>query len=306
MKYGAIDIGTNAARLLIGEISKNDEGYVFVKKISYTRVPLRLGMDVFERGKIGEKKKQDFIKTIKAFQLISEVFNVREMRACATSAMREAENSDSVKKAILKQTGVDIEIIDGHEESELVFSVFFLMELEKNMPFLVIDVGGGSTEITIFKEGKITAAKSFKIGTIRLLKNKVTEEIWTEMFEWLSSNTNAKHKIKVFGIGGNINKVNKLLGKRDFENMSFKEIDLLYEELKPLSVEKRISRYQLKADRADVIVPAMDIYLRIMKKIDAKKIIAPKIGLSDGIIYSLHNNHLKSLSKKTKLSSDNG
>ncbi len=300
MKYGAIDIGTNAARLLIGEISKNEEGYVFVKKISYTRVPLRLGMDVFEKGKIGEKKKQDFIKTIKAFQLISEVFNVKEMRACATSAMREAANSSEVKKAILKQTGVEIEVIDGHEESELVFSVFFLMEIEKNMPIIVIDVGGGSTEISIFKEGKRTASESFKIGTIRLLKNKVSDEIWAEMFTWLKENTKSKHKMKVFGTGGNINKVHKLIGKREMESMSFKELNALYDELSPLSVEKRINRYQLKADRADVIIPAMEIYLRIMKEIDAKKMVAPKIGLSDGIIYSLHNNHLKSLSKNSK------
>ena len=292
MKYGAIDIGTNAARLLIGEISTNDEGYAFVKKISYTRVPLRLGMDVFDKGKITSRKKEDFIKTIQAFQLIAEVFQVKDIRACATSAMREASNGPEVKKAILKSTGVDVEVIDGHEESQLVFSIFFLLEFQKNTPFVVIDVGGGSTEISVFKNGKRTASKSFKIGTIRLLKDKVKSDIWEEIDEWLKVNCGKKKRFKVFGTGGNINKVHKLLGKRDMKSMTFNEIDRLYEEIKPLSVEKRINKFQLKADRADVIVPAMFIYLEIMKRLDAKKIIAPKIGLSDGIIYSLHQQFL--------------
>lgn len=293
MKYGAIDIGTNAARLLIGEISTNDEGYTFVKKISYTRVPLRLGMDVFDKGKISSRKKEDFIKTIKAFKLIADVFQVRNIRACATSAMREAENSDDIKKAIKDETGVNIEIIDGHEESQLVFSVFFLLEVDKNIPFIVIDVGGGSTEVSIFKNGKRTASKSFKIGTIRLLKNKVKKDIWEEVEDWLKLNAKSKKKLKVFGTGGNINKVHKLLGKRDMKSMSVHEIRGLYQELKNMSVEKRITKFQLKTDRADVIVPAMDIYLNIMDKIDAKKILVPKIGLSDGIIYSLHEQYLK-------------
>lgn len=293
MKYGAIDIGTNAARLLIGEISMNDDGYTFVKKISYTRVPLRLGMDVFDKGKISSRKKEDFIKTIKAFKLIAEVFQVRNIRACATSAMREAENSDDVKSAIRKETGIDIEIINGHEESQLVFSVFFLLEVDKNTPFVVIDVGGGSTEVSIFKSGKRTASKSFKIGTIRLLKGKVKKDIWEEIDEWLKSNAKSKKKLKVFGTGGNINKVHKLLGKKDMKPMPVREIKNLYQDMKNMSVEQRITKFQLKTDRADVIVPAMDIYLNIMEIIDAKKILAPKVGLSDGIIYSLHQQHLK-------------
>ncbi|MDX1349072.1 MAG: exopolyphosphatase [Putridiphycobacter sp.] len=298
MKYGAIDIGTNAARLLIGEISVNDEGYTFVKKISYTRVPLRLGMDVFDKGRITAQKKEDFVKTIQAFQLIAEVFKVNDIRACATSAMREASNAADVKKTILKSTGVNIEVIDGHEESQLVFSVFFLLEIEKNTPFIVIDVGGGSTEVSIFKNGKRTAAKSFKIGTIRMLKNKVKPDIWDEVDDWLKLNCKSKKRFKIFGTGGNINKVHKLLGKRDMKSMSIHELTELYDEMAPLSVEKRILKYQLKADRADVIVPAMSIYLEFMKRIDAKKMVVPKIGLSDGIIYSLHNQYLATAVKK--------
>ena len=292
MKYGAIDIGTNAARLLIGEICKNDEGYTFVKKISYTRVPLRLGMDVFDKGEISPRKKDDFVKTIKAFQLISEVFNVENLRACATSAMREASNSKEVQIAIKQETGIDIEIIDGNEESQLVFSVFFLLEIEKNIPFMVIDVGGGSTEISIFKNGKQTAAKSFKIGTIRLLKGKVKSDIWDDIEDWLKKHGKSKNKFRLFGTGGNINKVHKLLGKREMKSISINELKKLYSEISPLSVEKRINKFQLKADRADVIVPAMEIYIKIMSKINAKKLIAPKIGLSDGIIYGLHQNSM--------------
>jgi len=295
MKYGAIDIGTNAARLLIGEISKSDEGYTFVKKISYTRVPLRLGMEVFETGKISNQKKKDFVKTMQAFQLIADVFQVKNIRACATSAMREASNSDEVKNEILNTTGIDIEIIDGHEESRLVFSVFFLLEIEKNKSFIVIDVGGGSTEISVFKNGKKTAAKSFKIGTIRLLKDKVKSDAWKELDTWLEQNCGNNKRFKVFGTGGNINKVHKLLGKRDMKSLSKKNIEELYDDMKDMSIKKRTTKYKLKADRADVIVPAMHIYLEVMDRIDAKKMIVPKIGLSDGIIYSLHKDYLKSL-----------
>ncbi|MFK8046154.1 MAG: exopolyphosphatase [Crocinitomicaceae bacterium] len=295
MKYGAIDIGTNAARLLIGEISTSDEGYTFVKKISYTRVPLRLGMEVFETGKISTQKKKDFVKTMQAFQLIADVFKVKNIRACATSAMREASNSDEVKNEILKTTGIDIEVIDGHEESRLVFSVFFLLEIEKNKSFIVIDVGGGSTEISVFKNGKKTAAKSFKIGTIRLLKRKVNEDIWEEVGDWLKQNCGSKKRFKVFGTGGNINKVHKLLGKRDMKSLSKKNLEELYDEMKDMSIKKRTTKYKLKADRADVIVPAMHIYLEVMNIIDAKKMVVPKIGLSDGIIYSLHKDYLKTI-----------
>ena len=288
MKLGAIDIGTNAARLLVGEIDINDEGFSFVKKVSYTRVPLRLGMDVFDKGKITSKKKGDFVKTIKAFQLIADVFNVKELRACATSAMREASNGKEVQKAIKKETGVDIEIIDGEEESRLVFSAFFLLEVDKNTPFIVIDVGGGSTEVSIFQDGTKVAAKSFKIGTIRILKGKVSISIWDDIDAWLDKNTSSKLKYRVFATGGNINKVHKILGKRDMQSINIDELNELYNQLKPLSVEKRIKKFQLKEDRADVIVPAISIYTGIMSKIKAKKMVVPKIGLADGIIYGLY------------------
>ena len=176
-KFAAIDIGTNAARLLIGEVEEEDDQH-FVNKISYTRIPLRLGLEVFEKGKISNKKAGEFVKSIQAFKLISEVFDVKELRACATSAMREAENGKEIKKLIKKETGVDIEIIGGAEEAELILSTFFLLDSNIKNPFVVIDVGGGSTEISIFKKGEKVAAKSFSIGPIRLMKDKVKSAIW--------------------------------------------------------------------------------------------------------------------------------
>ncbi|HIP36058.1 MAG TPA: exopolyphosphatase [Crocinitomix sp.] len=291
MKFGAIDIGTNAARLLIGEVLKNEEGYSFIKKISYTRVPLRLGMDVFEKGKISSKKKGEFIKTIKAFKLISEVFDVEDLRACATSAMREAENGIEVQKEIKQITGVNIEIIDGTEEAQLIFSTFFLLDFEKNNPFIVIDVGGGSTEISIFVKGKIVAAKSFKVGTIRYLQGKVKTNVWTKINEWLNENIDIKSNYQIFGTGGNINKIHKLFGKQYLKPLYLDELDDLYKSLEPLSIKQRIKKFNLKQDRADVIVPALKIYIHCLNHLKAYKIYAPKIGLSDGIIYDLHTKY---------------
>lgn len=291
MKFGAIDIGTNAARLLIGEVLKNEDGYSFIKKISYTRVPLRLGMDVFEKGKITSKKKTEFIKTIKAFKLISEVFDVQDLRACATSAMREAENGVIVQKEILKETNVNIEIIDGSVEAQLIFSTFFLLDFEKNKPFIVIDVGGGSTEISIFINGKIVSAKSFKIGTIRLLQNKVKDNVWDKINDWLDENIESKSNYQVFGTGGNINKIHKLFGKQFMKPLYIDELNDLLKTIEPLSLKQRIKRFNLKQDRADVIVPALQIYTHCLNHLSAYKIFAPKIGLSDGIIYDLHKKH---------------
>ncbi|HLU87550.1 MAG TPA: hypothetical protein VKZ44_07320, partial [Taishania sp.] len=174
MKFGAIDIGTNAARLLIGEVVKED-GRKFVNKVSYTRIPLRLGESVFDSGRINKKKAEQFIKTMRAFQLISELFEVKELRACATSAMRDAKNSEKIKTKILAETGIKIEVISGDEEANLIFGTFFLLDIEKSKPYIVVDVGGGSTEISIFKNGQKVNSKSFEIGTLRLLKGKTND-----------------------------------------------------------------------------------------------------------------------------------
>jgi exopolyphosphatase / guanosine-5'-triphosphate,3'-diphosphate pyrophosphatase len=290
MVYGAIDIGTNAARLLIGEVVK-ENGHSFVKKISYTRIPLRLGLEVFEDGVISPQKTEDFVKTIEAFKLIAEVFHVTELRACATSAMREATNGLEVQKEVLRRTGVAIDIIDGDEEARLIFGTFFLLDFDKALPFLVIDVGGGSTEISVFENGVRVGAKSFKLGTIRLLKGKESKDIWPEVHDWIAEHVDPKMVHKVFATGGNINKVHKMLGKQFMDTIKFRELDELHDKLSKLSVEERMTRFQLKEDRADVIVPACEIYKYVMKELKAKELIVPKIGLSDGMIYDLHLQH---------------
>lgn len=292
VKFGAIDIGTNAARLLVGEVDKI-EGHSFVKKISYTRVPLRLGEEVFDDGKISKKKTEDFVKTIQAFKLISEIFEVKQLRAVATSAMREASNSKKVIERIKDETGVEVEVISGDEEAELIFGTFFLLDFDKSMPFIVIDVGGGSTEVSVFESGERVASRSFEIGTLRLLKEKVKGDIWVEIHDWIAKHVDLKSPHQIYGTGGNINKVHKLLGAGHMESLSLKDMRTLRDELDAMSVDQRVDVYQLKPDRADVIVPALNIYIYILEELKSKKIIVPKIGLSDGMVYQMHQQSQK-------------
>lgn len=289
MKFGAIDIGTNAARLLVGEVEK-EGNHSFVKKISYTRVPLRLGEEVFEDGKISKKKTENFVKTIQAFKLISEIFEVKKLRAVATSAMREAVNAKKIIEKIKEETGVEIEVISGDEEAELIFGTFFLLDFDKDKAFIVIDVGGGSTEVSVFEKGERVASRSFEIGTIRLLKEKVKKDIWTEIHDWIASHVDLKSPHQIFGTGGNINKIHKLLGAGHMEAIHVSSMKILSKELKDLSVAQRVDQFQLKPDRADVIVPAMDIYLYILEELGCNEIVVPKIGLSDGMVYQMHLN----------------
>ncbi len=287
MKFGAIDIGTNAARLLVGEVCKDGQHH-YVKKISYTRIPLRLGDDVFENGKISKVKQDHFIDSVLAFKLIAGIFEVEELRAVATSAMREAKNADKVISKIKSTTGIDIEVISGQEEAELIFGTFMLLDFDKKSSFIVVDVGGGSTEISVFENGTKTAAKSFEIGTIRLLKGKVNQSLWDELSVWIQNNVDLSTTHKLFGTGGNINKIHKIIGLKDKAPVDQKSMKKLFENLKNLSVEERIDRFQLKPDRADVIVPALSIYLHIMNELKCHEISVPKIGLSDGMIYEMY------------------
>lgn len=287
MKFGAIDIGTNAARLLVGEIEK-EAGHSFVKKLSYTRVPLRLGEEVFEDGKISKKKAEDFVKTIQAFKLISEIFEVKKLRAVATSAMREAINADKIIEKIKEETGIEIEVISGDTEAELIFGTFFLLDFDKSHPFIVVDVGGGSTEISVFESGERIASKSFQIGTIRILKEKVTSQIWSDIHDWIALHVDLKAPHKIFGTGGNINKAHKILGAGHMESIQVSKIKQLRADLSKLSIAGRIDQFQLKPDRADVLVPALDIYLYILQELNCSELIVPKIGLTDGMIYDMH------------------
>jgi exopolyphosphatase/guanosine-5'-triphosphate,3'-diphosphate pyrophosphatase len=259
-----------------------------VKKLSYTRVPLRLGEEVFEDGKISKKKAEDFVKTIQAFKLISEIFEVKKLRAVATSAMREALNADKIIEKIKEETGIEIEVISGDTEAELIFGTFFLLDFDKSHPFIVIDVGGGSTEISVFESGERIASKSFQIGTIRILKEKVTSQIWSEIHDWIALHVDLKAPHKIFGTGGNINKAHKILGAGHMESIQVSKIKQLRDDLSKLSIAGRIDQFQLKPDRADVLVPALDIYLYILQELNCSELIVPKIGLTDGMIYDMH------------------
>ncbi|MDR0801425.1 exopolyphosphatase [Fluviicola sp.] len=285
-RYAAIDIGSNAVRLLIGEISK-ENGHPYVKKISYTRLPLRLGEEVFDSGEISMKKADDFIKTIEVFRLIADIFNVSAIRACATSAMREARNGAEVIQQIKRSTGIQIEVISGDEEARLIFGTFALLDIERSKPYLVIDVGGGSTEINVFEHGKRVAAKSFDIGTVRMLKDKVDKKCWKEMKLWIKEHVEDNPHL-VYATGGNINKIHKLLGVREKTPVTSRAMNQLHAELEPLSIGQRMDLFQLKPDRADVIVPALEIFRFCMNVLKCKEMYVPKIGLSDGIIYDLH------------------
>lgn len=285
-KYAAIDIGSNAARLLIGEIAK-ENGHPYVKKISYTRLPLRLGEEVFDTGEISIKKADDFIKTMKAFRLIADIFNVSAIRACATSAMRDAKNGPEIIQQIKRSTGIQIETISGDEEARLIFGTFALLDIERSESYLVIDVGGGSTEINVFEHGKRVAAKSFDIGTVRMLKDKVEKRGWKEMKLWIKEHVEDNPHL-VYATGGNINKIHKLLGVKEKSPVTLRAMNKLYNELQPLSVGQRMDLYQLKPDRADVIVPALEIFRFCMIALKCKEMYVPKIGLSDGIVYDLH------------------
>lgn len=287
MKFGAIDIGTNAARLLVGEV-ESEKDHLFVNKLSYTRIPLRLGDDVFETGIISEIKIVNFIKTIQAFRLIAEIFEVKAIRTVATSAMRDAINAKDVKEKIKSETGIEIEVISGQEEAELIMSNFFLSEKPIKNPFLVIDVGGGSTEISYFSDGERKASKSFEIGTIRLLKNKVNNLIWNDLNDWLIKNVPIEKDLILYGTGGNINKIHKLIGGKQKHPISSEDMSDFLGQLKPLSIRERIDKFQLKPDRADVIVPALEIYLYLMNISKSSEIFVPKVGLSDGVILDLH------------------
>ncbi|MEN8838902.1 MAG: exopolyphosphatase [Flavobacteriales bacterium] len=286
-RYAAIDIGSNGMRLLIAKVVEN-KGVTSVQKLSLVRVPIRLGEDVFNDGIISDEKKNQFVKTIKAYKLLMDIYQVKDFRAVATSAMREARNGNEIANLIKKETDIDISLIDGKMEADLIFSTIYTQNISKNDSYLFIDVGGGSTEITIFNKGKRVESKSFKIGTVRLLQNKVEEQNWEELDNWLNNVVNSEKDFKAIGTGGNINRYFKLSRNNHLEPVKQTVLKELYEDLNALTTEERAEKYRLRYDRADVIVPAGKIYLTILEKCGIDEIIVPKIGLSDGIVYYLY------------------
>ncbi len=293
MKIAAIDIGSNAVRLLIKEIVKEKKQIDSIK-ISYTRVPIRLGEDVFTKGKISKEKQNQLVKTVKAFKHLMDVQNIKVFRACATSAMREAENNKEVIKHIYKETKINIDLVSGEQEAELIFSNFVTQRLDKNKIYLYIDVGGGSTELSVIKKGKKGRAASFKLGTVRILEGKDEKDYWEELKKF-SIALKEKHKtISGIGTGGNINRIFKESRRKTFENITFKEIEQIKEYIQSFSMSDRVRLLKLKPDRADVIIPAAKIYLFVMKHAGIKELVVPRIGLSDGIIFDLYEkNKLK-------------
>jgi len=291
-KYGAIDIGSNAIRLLISNVIVSDDKEPKFKKSSLVRVPIRLGADAFTSGIISEQNVRRMIDAIEAFKLLMNVHGVKTYKACATSAMREAKNGSEIVEKIKIQTGVKIDIIGGKEEAAIISSTDLNQLIEGNHTYLYVDVGGGSTEITVFTRGKIITSKSFKIGTVRLLNNKksTNKEIFSNVEKWIKKHTSDLKKVSLIGSGGNINKLFKMSGRTEGKPISYIYLNAQYQFLKQMSFDERVSELSLNPDRADVIIPATKIYLSAMKWSGARKIYVPKIGLSDGIIKSLFYN----------------
>ena len=289
-KYGAIDIGSNAIRLLISNVIISEDQDPKFKKSSLVRVPIRLGQDAFVNGKISENNIKRIVDAMNAFKLLMEVHGVERYKACATSAMRNASNSKKVIEKIESDTGVIIDVIDGKKEAEIITFTDLSEIIDDNNNYLYVDVGGGSTEFTLFSKGEIKTSKSFKMGTVRLLNNKksVNKEIFMEVENWIKTNTKNIKKIVLIGSGGNINKLFKLSGRTEGNPISYIYLNAQYQFLKKLTYEQRITELGMNPDRADVIIPATKIFLSAMKWSNAKRIYVPKIGLSDGIVKSLY------------------
>ena len=282
MKIGVIDVGTNAAKLKICKVNSEE-----ISTLYQTRIPLRLGDDVFDNERISETKKEQFIHTIQAFYSTCLAFEVDKIRAVATSAMRIAENAQEIIREIKSNVKLDLEVISGDEEARLIQEGLSLLDFDKTKPYLIIDVGGGSTEISTFENGEKIAAKSFELGAIRLLRHKENETIWQDLADWLTNSIEIENEIHVFGTGGNINKVHKILATSNSDQISLFKIKELHQEMFPLTFQERMTKFDLKVDRADVIVPAMEIFIFIMMKLQVNSISIPKIGLSDGIIVDI-------------------
>ncbi|WP_445721662.1 Ppx/GppA phosphatase family protein [Flavobacterium sp.] len=287
-KYAAIDIGSNAMRLLITNIVEQNGKPTQFNKSSLVRVPIRLGQDAFTVGEISEENILRMVDAMKAFSLLMKVHKVEKYKACATSAMREAYNGNEISDLIKKKTDIKIELIDGKKEASIIAGSDLKQFINTEKTFLYVDVGGGSTEFSIFSEGKMITSKSFKNGTVRLLNNMVNEIVWIEIEKWIKKNTEPYHEITLIGSGGNINKLFKMSEKHQDKPLSYVYLNSQYQKLNAMTYEDRIAELGLNPDRADVIIPATKIYLSAMKWSGARQIFVPKIGLSDGIVKAMY------------------
>jgi exopolyphosphatase/guanosine-5'-triphosphate,3'-diphosphate pyrophosphatase len=296
MKLASIDIGSNAARLLISEVTLDAYGKPEFNKLNLVRVPLRLGFDVFEKGEISKQKRNMIMETMKAYAHLLRAYDVEHLKACATSAMRDAENSIDIIRKVKLETGIEIKVISGDEEASIIYENHVAENLDKEHSYLYIDVGGGSTELTFFNEGKLMYKESFNIGTIRLLKDMVNESVWDEMKDHIRKNTKSKFPMIAIGSGGNINKIFSISKKKEGKPLSIDLLKDYFKEFSSVSLAERIRIYKLREDRADVIVPALLIYINVMRWAGIEEIYVPKIGLVDGLIQHLYEELSTSLS----------
>ena len=284
--FGAIDIGSNAARLLISEVYDND-GTPYFKKRSLVRVPLRLGQEVFELGTIPPKKVEAIVKSMKAYKELLEINEAVAYKAVATSAMRDADNGAQIVECVKVETGIEIEIITGQLEAKLLYATHYEELLNRGKSYLYLDVGGGSTEISLFEKGILKTTRSFNIGTLRLMNEQVSDMQWKEMKRWIDIHTKHLENLTAIGSGGNINKLYKLNGSRVDKRISYSELISVYDRLKGYSFLERVVELGMRGDRADVILPATKIFTKVMKWARIEEVYVPKFGLSDGIVRML-------------------
>jgi exopolyphosphatase/guanosine-5'-triphosphate,3'-diphosphate pyrophosphatase len=297
LKFAAIDIGSNAIRLLFCNVYEDGGDGIF-KKADLVRVPLRLGEDAFLKRKISEKKIEKLITVMKSFKLLIDFYEVQSYKACATSALRDASNAAEIIERVRKESGIRVDVIDGKTEAEIVYSNHIAEKLDKSNDYLYIDVGGGSTEITLFSKNKCVDSRSFNIGTIRLLHQQVSKEYWKEFKDWVRTTTEAYHPLIAIGSGGNINKIFKMSRRKQNKPLNYQKLKEICEFIEAFPLEDRIRVLGLNADRADVIVPAAKIFLTVMKAAGIDRILVPQIGMADGIIHLLYESQKQKKTEK--------
>jgi len=297
LRFASIDIGSNAVRLLLSDVLESKGNPVF-KKAELVRVPLRLGEDAFITGRISKTKISKLISAMKAFRNLIDAFGAVSYRACATSSMRDAKNSSEILKRIWREAKIKVELIDGKTEAGTIYSNHVEENLNKKNSYLYIDVGGGSTELTLFSKGKCLTSQSFNIGTIRMLHKKVHKEYWDFFKAWIKLETKNIKPLIAIGSGGNINKLYKMADKKNNKSVSYKKLKVLSEKIESYSYDERIKILGLNADRADVIVPASKIVLAVMKTAEIEEMIVPQIGLADGLIHELYEAYRKKNKKR--------
>jgi exopolyphosphatase/guanosine-5'-triphosphate,3'-diphosphate pyrophosphatase len=285
----AIDIGSNAARLLISKVSVYKDGTVDYTKMNLLRIPLRLGFDVFDKGYVSDEKRREIIETMKVYKMLMGLYKVEGLKACATSAMRDASNGPEILAEIKKETGLDIKIITGREEANIIYETHIAENLSDNKSYLYVDVGGGSTEVTLYSHNHTIFKESFNIGTIRLLHDKVNNEQWDHLKYYIKNNVRNYQPLEAIGTGGNINKIFSISKRKEGKPLPLDLLKDYYKELSYTTLEERKHLYQFRDDRADVIVPALQIYISIMRWAMADEIYVPKIGLADGLIKMLYS-----------------